>query len=484
MTPGNPVSLPILILLGGAFLLFLISRLISSSQLSLGIMTVVLCMIAFGSLVYLFDQTGKAEASIVQTQFWGSLGRGGSVLIATPWAVVFSGISLAVGICVILFASGSQEIITNRKQFFPLVLLSLSGLYGLMTAGDLFNIYLFSELLCISACGMIMVGRKSRGAVQAALKYLIMGSTATLMMLLGLALVYRESGQILMSAISGSAGLWGRIGAGCFVVGLGLKIGFVPLHGWLPDAYDYAPDAVSGLLAGVISISALFILPGIGLSLGLSGEELGLILILGSLLNMFVGNIVALTQKKSKRVLAYSSIAYTGYMMFSLGIGLYFNMPDALSATFFIFIGHAVMKSLAFLSLGLIKDEAVRLSRGRELFSRIVFFISIAGLAGIPPLAGFIGKWVVIIEALKAKNILASLGIALFLINSLISLGYYLPMLRLVFATESSRDVGSSKSQRMPFVMILSLVILGSLVLWIGIQPTNWMDWAAWFGPK
>ncbi|MFH1446146.1 MAG: proton-conducting transporter membrane subunit, partial [Chloroflexota bacterium] len=411
-------------------------------------------------------------------------GRGGSILIATPWAVVFSGISAVVGICVILFASGSQEITSNRKQFFPLVLLSLSGLYGLMTAGDLFNIYLFSELLCISACGMIMVNRKSGGAVQAALKYLIMGTTATLIMLLGLALVYRDNGQILMSAISGTAGLWGRIGAGCFVIGFGLKIGSVPLHGWLPDAYDYAPDAVSGLLAGIISISALFILPGIGLSLGLRGEELGLILLLSSFLNMFVGNITALTQKKPKRVLAYSSIAYTGYMMFSLGIGLYFNMPDAWSITFFLFIGHAVMKSLAFLSLGLIKDGAVRFPHGRELFSRTVFFISIAGLAGIPPLAGFVGKWVVIAEALNAKNTLASIGIALFLINSLISLGYYLPMLRLVFAVEKNQGIGSSKSQRIPFVMILSLVILSSLVLWIGIQPTNWMDWAAWFGPK
>ena len=479
----SPVSMPLLVLLTGALLLLLIGRL-RVNQWVLGLLALGVCLSAFGFLIALQGQIQNSMAGTNLTRIWGSLNHGGSFLNANAWSVILTAICLGIGMCIILYASVCKEVNQSYKQIMSLILLSLAGLYGLLTAGDLFTVYLFSELLCISGCAMIMINGRTENAFRAGIKYLIMGSAATLIMLLGLSLVYRENGQIVVSIMQHSTGLWARMGAACFLVGLGLKIGFVPLHGWLPDAYEHAPNPISGLLAGFISGSSLFILPGICLSLGLQIEELGLVLMLGSFINMFVGNISAFAQKNPKRVLAYSSIAYTGYLMFIMAIGLLYNQPSALAITMFFFIAHAFMKSLAFLSLGQI-EQTGQTATQITFVSRMAFIVAIAGLASIPPLAGFTSKWVIILEALKTNDGLAWIGMGILLFNSLLALGYYLPMLRMVFVKENLQEGASSRINVSQIVMALvPLMILTIFVIWIGVQPTLWMRFAGLFGLK
>ncbi len=472
----NLISIPFLTLLTGALLIFLAGRLLHASQLVLSLLTAFICLISFLLLLILNNQTLIATFLTEHPMQWGSQNQGGSLLLIQDWSLNIMMVCLGIGICSILFASVSSSLIQGRWQIMSLILLSFAGLYGLLMAADLFSIYLFSELMCISATAMIMVNGRKPKVIKAALKYLIMGSTATLIILLGLSLVYKESGQILINSFSETHSLWIRIGASLFLVGLGLKIGFVPLHGWLPDAYENAPTVVTGLLAGFLSTSALFILPGICLAMGLREKELGLIIIIGSFVNMFVGNITALTQKHLKRRLAYSSIAYTGYMMFAMGLGLFYDIPSALSTSLFLFIAHAVMKTLAFLSLEQVDSRGSDVPMPDHVLPKVTFGIAIAGLASIPPLAGFTGKWNILLSALEVTSPLAWIGISILLINSLIALGYYLPMLSLVF---SGGPPSKGTQQEKIFTQMLlgiPLVILAGIVIWIGVQPTFWVN--------
>jgi len=473
---ANFAGLPFLILLTGALLIFLAGRLLRASQLVLGLLTALICLITLISLLIINSQIGTTT-SLSGTPFvWGSKNPGGSQLLMRDWSIGIMLVCLGIGFCVLLFASVSATLNHAKKQIMSLILLSFAGLYGLLMAADLFSIYLFSELMCISATGMIMSQRRKREAINAAFKYLIMGSAATLIMLLGLSLAYKESGQILIGAFSGAGSLWARIGAGLFLIGLGLKIGFVPLHGWLPDAYEHAPNVVTSLLAGFLSTSALFVLPGICLAIGLRAKELGLLLLLGSLVNMFVGNITALTQKKLKRRLAYSSIAYTGYMMFAMGLGLFYDLPSALGASMFLFIAHACMKTLAFISLEQVKPNRSNESETSHLLPNVTFGIAIAGLASIPPLAGFTGKWNILISALDASAPLAWIGLSVLLLNSLLALGYYLPMLNHIFSSGSHSTVRPRGKRAIQVLIGIPLVILAVMVIWVGVQPTLWMN--------
>jgi formate hydrogenlyase subunit 3/multisubunit Na+/H+ antiporter MnhD subunit len=481
MNFSSLTGLPFLILLTGGLVLYMIARYFKASQFAVGLIAIMVCLAAIGSLVILTKQIQSNPQSVVPIQLWGSLNQGGSFLLAKAWSAVLSIISTGLGICIISYISYSDTFIYTYKHIIPLILIALAGVYGLLTAGDLFTVYLFSEMLCISATGMIINEGGSENVFKAGIKYLFMGSTATLIILLGLSLAYRDSGLLVLGLSQPGATIWARVGAACFLVGMGLKIGFVPLHGWLPDAYRHAPNAISSLLAGFISAVPIFILPGICLHLGLESTEIGVILMVGSFINMFVGNFSALAQKNTKRVLAYSSIAYTGYLMFILGIGYLFDQPTALEMTVFFFIGHGVMKSLAFLSLEQIELMNENIHKA-SIVTRTAFFISIAGLASIPPLAGFTGKWLIILEALKTGHWATWIGVGILLLNTLISLGYYLPLIRKVFGRASGTSLSAGDSAPVRSGLLVPLVVLALVVIWIGVYPTIWLRFTGLFG--
>jgi len=134
-----------------------------------------------------------------------------------------------------------------------------------------------------------------------------------------------------------------RIGAACFLLGFSLKAGVVPLHTWVPDVYGHAPSAISGLLAGVLSKSMLFVLPVVVLRLGMTRVELGFYLMLFACFNMLIGSVRMLKQNLLRRFLSFSSIAQTGYLMFGLGIGFYYDLDQAFSAGLFLFLASALL---------------------------------------------------------------------------------------------------------------------------------------------
>jgi len=272
-------------------------------------------------------------------------------------------------------------------------------------------------------------------------------------------------------------------------VGLGIKSAIVPLHTWLPDAHGRAPSSISAMLSGIIIQSVFYALLKVSLGLGFPAHDLGTLLIVLSLLNMTLGNGMALVQTYTKRLLAYSTIAQMGYVMLSVGVGLRYDVPLAIQAGFFLLLAHAAMKGVAFLCKGVChfycdatRIEDLRGTAMRLPLVAVVFSVALAGLAGVPPLAGFAGKWFILMGVLRSSDTLGYVGLAAFLLNSLLALGYYLPLIGTLFTPQTSEV--SETSEVLPQIqispwMVVPIIALGALVLAIGLYPGPWLDWTA-----
>ena len=474
------LGLPLAILAGGAVVAYLIARLLKASGEVLAVFVALVLALAVVPLVAIRVEPASRSD-------WVLLSVGSVLLLGDPGALVVGSIALGLGSIVSLY---SGRYIADRdrvKLYYPLLVLLVAGLLGMVMAGDLFSLYLFCELMSISAYALVAFRREQGTAIEAGFKYLIVGSLGTALLLFGISFVYRAGGSLLL--LSGPADLadrtWARAGMACMWVGLGVKSALVPLHTWLPDAHGRAPSSVSAMLSGIVVPSAFYVLLKTGVGLGFRAEDLGLLLIGLSLLNMTLGNLMALVQTDVKRLLAYSTVAQVGYVMFAVGVGLRYAAPDAIQAGFYLLLAHAAMKGLAFMCTG-VSPSAADVTSWRGTAQRLplvaaALAISLGGLAGVPPSAGFVGKWLILIRSLRQTDLLAVLATLLFLVNGLVSLGYYLPLIGAAFA----RPAGPAIETRVrPSAWIgLPLVGLGGLVLAIGIHPAPWLEWMSDVGP-
>ena len=454
MTGDVWVVLPLACLAGGAFAIYLVARLLTARNELLALLTALVFATALGALAPLFRLT---RAGYLPR--WGHFGSGGAFLRADPGALMVAGVALGLGMLVTVYSGRYLAFDSRLESYYPLLLLLVTGLVGMVLAADLFNLYMFCELMSIAAYVLVAFRRRLDTAIEAGFKYLVMGSVGTVTILLGISFVYRETGTLALPLLlppSGGAGMgggaWTRAGVACFLVGLGIKSAIVPLHTWLPDAHGRAPSSISAMLSGVIVQSAFYALLKVSLGLGFPARDLGTLLIVLSLLNMTLGNGLALVQTHTKRLLAYSTIAQMGYIMLSIGVGLRYDVPGAIQAGFLLLLAHAVMKGLAFLCQGichfycdatLIAD--LRGTAARLPLVAVAFSLALAGLASVPPLAGFTAKWFILMGILRSSDALGYVGLAVFLLNSLLALGYYLPLIGTLFTPPSSPPVGGKE---------------------------------------
>ncbi|MGC9394957.1 MAG: NADH-quinone oxidoreductase subunit N [Anaerolineae bacterium] len=480
MISGIGVVLPLAILASGAFALYLIARLVTSRNEWLAILTATVFAAALGALLALARAPGSAAPT------WGDAmavesGMGNVVLQADAGAVFIGGIALAMGLCVAVYSGRYLALDHRYPTYYPLLLLMVTGLLGMVMTRDLFNLYMFTELMSIAAYVLVAFRRRTDTSIEAGFKYLIMGTVGTLTLLMGIALIYRETGALTLPQPITAPGVWARAGLACIWVGLGIKSAIVPLHTWQPDAYGRAPSSVSALLSGIVG--PFYILLKLTLELGFPARDLGLGLMVCALFNMLLGNGMALMQTHTKRLLAFSSLAQLGYVMFSVGVGLRYGLPEAVQAGFFLLAAHAVMKGLAFLSKGVCHfyDHTTLIEQLRGTFRRlplvaITLSIAIMGLIGIPPLAGFTGKWFILTQVWYAGDVWVYAGIVVFLLNTLLSLGYYLPILAMLFSPLPTENTPSPV--KVSGWMIVSLMVLAILVIGIGIFPGPLWQWA------
>jgi proton-translocating NADH-quinone oxidoreductase chain N len=481
------VPLPLLTLAGGAIGLYLLARLVPGIPNGL--------LASAAALIFSGGLAGLVPLSAASAPVWGALGPGGAYLRADPGALALAAVALGLGVAAAFYSGRYLALDRRYELYYPLLLLLAAGLVGMLFAADLFGMYLFCELMSVAAYALVAFRRRTDTAIEAGFKYLIMGSVGTIAMLMGIALIYRERGGVdipapAASALAGtSPGPWARAGLGCMLVGLAVKAAMVPVHTWLPDAHGRAPSSISAMLSGIVIQGAFYVLLKVLLGLGVPGRAAGALLMGGAVLNMALGNMLALVQTNTKRLLAYSTVAYMGYVMLSLGIGLRYGLPEAVQAGMFLMLAHAAMKGLAFLCKGVchfyLGATTIAQLRGvsRQLpLVAVTLSLALGGLAGIPPLAGFTAKWYVLSWGLRAVRVAAARGegivvpiaLCLFLLNGLLALGYYLPLIGTLFAPSPTAERADARPW--PW-MTLPLLALGGLVLAMGVYPGPWFGW-------
>ena len=275
--------------------------------------------------------------------------------------------------------------------------------------------------------------------------------------------------------------------AALFIIGFGVKVALVPLHTWLPDAHSQAPSGISAMLSGVVIEAGLIAMLR---ALGAIMHPLDWrVLLLGfGALNMLFGNLMALRQTAVKRLLAYSSLSHIGYILLGLGASLFVGGEAAAQGAMFHLFTHMLMKGLAFLAAGAL-IYALYLKNGShnslmvadlagvaQKYPLVALSMSIAllGLGGLPPLAGFMSKWQIFVGGFNTNNAWIMALMVFMALNSVLSLGYYAPLVNLMYRRSPSAAVLAGKS--LPWAITLPLVVLALAVVVFGFAP-GLMDW-------
>lgn len=368
-------------------------------------------------------------------------------------------------------------------KFYGLFSLMIAGMYGVVLTGDMFNLYVFTEVAAVSSYALVGFNRGAE-EIEAAFKYLIMGAVGSVFILFGVAMLYGVTGSLNMAEISVRLGELGSnsvvfLSSTFFILGFGLKAALTPFHSWLPDAHSSAPTPVSAVLSGLlIKIIGIYALGRILFSVVKMPEPSPQILIWLGVGSMFVGGITAIGQKDLKRLLAYSSVSQMGYISLALGMGGLFmaegNSPAAtlaISAGIFHLLNHAVYKALLFLTSGSIESQ-YNTRRMADLggVARNMPVTGLSGvigslsISGVPPLNGFWSKLLIIAAAvIGGKYWLAGLTVMV----SAITLAYYLKVQREVFLGKTEEF--AKKIKEVPVGMYLPVAVLALMCVGLGL---------------
>lgn len=325
--------------------------------------------------------------------------------------------------------------------FYGLALLLLAGLTGIVITGDLFNLFVFLEIASLAAYALVFIG--GRRAMLAGFRYLIIGSIGGAFFLLGVGFIYFATGTLnmieakeLLSESESTRAV--QVGAVFIFTGLGLKMALVPMHLWLPDAYENAPSSVNSLIAPVMTKVAAYAMLRMLLSVFPAGYLSGTVpvadalLILG-LIGIVFGSVAAAGQADIRRMLAYSSISQLAFIAVGIGLGT----PLALAAALLHVVNHAAMKATLFLAAASVRYR-VGLQRTHNLaglgprmpLTMGAFAVGSVAMVGIPPTAGFFSKWYMVQAGVDEGQWIV---VAVVLLSSLLTAVYLFKVLEQVY---------------------------------------------------
>ena len=414
------------------------------------------------------------------------------MLVLSPLSPILKGILLVLTICTAL-VSLETKFTEHAGEYFALLLLATVGMMFLVSTENTLLIFVSLELLSLCLYVMTAFNKQNIQSAEAALKYFLIGGVSAAFLLFGLSLAYGLTSELNLTRMA--AHVAGAkldpllvLAMLMIVVGFGFKVAAVPFHLWAPDAYQGAPTPSAAFIASGSKVASFFILAKV-MMVGFAGAEgsgawrgfaQGWVPILALLaaLSVVVGNLAAIAQSSVKRLLAYSAIAHAGYAL----VGVLANQKtDGLAAVLYYVTTYALTTVGAFAVVAVVQEQMgndkltafAGLSRRSPLLA-CCLMIFLLSLAGIPPLAGFFGKFYLFKAGLFLKGGgTASLGllwlVILALAMSAVSLYYYLQVLKQAFVADAPPDAPALSMSKVTSVM---LVLLAGSVLVLGVFPS------------
>jgi NADH-quinone oxidoreductase subunit N len=399
-------------------------------------------------------------------------------------SVFFKGATIVIGVLAALF--GPPYLISRRLplgEFNAILLFSLLGMFVLASSSDLITLFLGLELMVMPSYLLTGFHKTDRYSNEGGLKYFLLGSFASAILLLGISWAFGLTGSTRLADLgagllaSGPAGL---VAIGLLTVGATFKVAAVPFHYWTPDAYQGAPTPITGFLSVGPKLGAFALLVRLFV-VGLGAERADWLAVMAVLavLTMTGGNIVALAQTNVKRMLAYSSIAHTGYIMAGLAAFAAATSPaiqqQGIEAVLFYVLGYGVMNIAAFAVVGMLQRDPRRYGglasfaglAGRAPALAAAMAILLLSLTGIPPTVGFFAKLYVLLAAVDAGLGWLAVLIAL---NAALAAFYYLRVIVYMYMRDPESD--PAPIERHPLGSVaLALSVAGVVLLGLFPEP-------------
>ncbi len=418
-------------------------------------------------------------------------------LVIDPLSQIFKLIFLIVSLIVVIASIEYFRDNRSQDEYYALLLLATVGMMVVASANDLVALFVGFELASMSTYVLAGFEKKNPSSLEAALKYFIIGSLSSALMLFGMSLVYGITGSTNIPAIieffksnpmvaTSSLDIVAMI---FLVAGFGFKMALVPFHMWAPDTYEGSPGVVSSLLAagskkmGFVAAFRVLVLALVAIRI-----DIQMTFAILAIITMTYGNVVAISQRSIKRMLAYSSIAQAGYISLAFVVTTQMSIAGGILLA----LGHALMKGGAFLAVALVGYMVLSDNKNAKntddlgnfaglgkrapitAFSLFVFFLA---LAGIPPSAGFVGKFVlfysITIEAINQASSWLLLVVIIAILNSALSIYYYARVIKYMYVLPPN---GEKIREPAPYVVAILLAVIGTIG--IGLYPEPFIQMA------
>jgi multicomponent Na+:H+ antiporter subunit D len=426
------------------------------------------------SLVVLYQRITTDQIQVYRIGGW--LPPYGIVFVGDMLSALFMVMASTVVVCVMLYMVGCRDKCMSYPAFVPLSLAMITGLHGTFYTGDIFTMFVFTELMVMSSVVLVAVSDNPYG-LEAAIKYLLIAAMGTLFMLLGISAIYATFGTLNMADIarllaSGERPILAQAAALMLMCAFMLKSAVFPFHFWQPDFHTVAPTPLHALLSSVaVKVGIYGIIRIITLMFVIEAPIIQQTLVILGLIGIFLGSFSAMRTYDAKRMLAYSTLSQVGFILIGIGWG----NPIALAGAIIFAFNHAFIKSAMLLLTGLVASfTKAKTAKLKDLSGvgygmkkvNILYFLGALALAGLPPMNGFISKLALVEGGVETGEWLVY---GLVIGGSILTLIYTMRAWQLIFQREPSAETAELKdSGDKPYAP----AILIGLCLLLGIYAT------------
>jgi NADH-quinone oxidoreductase subunit N len=440
---------------------------------SLGVIALLAEIFSFKKLLYPIVLLGLITTFVLNIFDWDTNKLYFKMVQFDNYAVAFSAVIIVIAFLWFIMAEGFFKEESNQTDYFTLVLFSLVGAVIMVSYSNMAMLFLGIEILSIPMYILAGSNKTDVSSNEAAFKYLIMGAFATGFLLFGIALIYGATGSFDLAGIAAAVTNGSAVSSIFYVgvllmlVGMAFKVSAAPFHFWAPDVYQGAPTVITAFMATIVKTAAFaaFLRLFSTTFMSVSGTWMHVVWVMAAL-TLLVGNITAVMQTSTKRMLAYSSVAHAGYMLLALLAGNSYSN----SAILFYAAAYSIGSIATFSIVNIISkskgtdtvDSFNGLGKSNPLLA-VVMTIALLSLAGIPPTAGFFAKYYIFTSAFVAGNVSLVL---IAIIASLIGVYYYFRIIIAMFFKHSSDETIAVESNHKLLLIVIAIAIIA-----LGLMP-------------